>query len=406
MSTRQFSNRWSNPLFPPDKISEIRSIQIELEKKGIKTFATHIGAPVPRIENYFPALYEKTNKILEKLTLSYGNLQGEQELREAYSALRTNVSSKNVVVNDGGASKSIGNVLQLIVDTNKTEVVRPEPGWVVYDFIINSQSGLAVPVKFFDDSGNFTAENLETKVNKNTAAILVTTPDNPTGRVINQEDYEKIEKIAAKNDTWIILDEVYWHLNFTGQIKELITNYEQTIRLDSTSKWPAAPGIGLGIMITQDNDYIKNKYGVSALEALTRINRGQGTIRKPSQAMALAIFNELNENPDLLSKITESQNKRRNAVLEDLKIPLSEIGWKLLGNLDGAIYACFETGINNPEYAKTFLQKTGIAPVPWGSGLIRLCYGAVSLEEIKDMSQIIKHKKDELQNMYNDFRKN
>jgi len=153
MSTRQFSNRWSNPLFPPDKISEIRSIQIELEKKGIKTFATHIGAPVPRIENYFPALYEKTNKILEKLTLSYGNLQGEQELREAYSALRTNVSSKNVVVNDGGASKSIGNVLQLIVDTNKTEVVRPEPGWVVYDFIINSQSGLAVPVKFFDDSG-------------------------------------------------------------------------------------------------------------------------------------------------------------------------------------------------------------------------------------------------------------
>ena len=406
MSTRQFSNRWSNPLFPPDKISEIRSIQIELEKKGIKTFATHIGAPVPRIENYFPTLYEKTNKILEKLTLSYGNLQGEQELREAYSALRTNVSSKNVVVNDGGASKSIGNVLQLIVDTNKTEVVRPEPGWVVYDFIINSQSGLAVPVKFFDDSGNFTAENLETKVNKNTAAILVTTPDNPTGRVINQEDYEKIEKIAAKNDTWIILDEVYWHLNFTGQIKELITNYEQTIRLDSTSKWPAAPGIGLGIMITQDNDYIKNKYGVSALEALTRINRGQGTIRKPSQAMALAIFNELNENPDLLSKITESQNKRRNAVLEDLKIPLSEIGWKLLGNLDGAIYACFETGINNPEYAKTFLQKTGIAPVPWGSGLIRLCYGAVSLEEIKDMSQIIKHKKDELQNMYNDFRKN
>ena len=187
----------------------------------------------------------------------YGPSAGYPDLRQAIAdevsrSRGVRVASEEVVVVPGGKPIIFFSILALINDGD--EVIYPNPGFPIYESMINYVGGRAVPIRLREDKYfSLDAEELAALISDRTKLIILNSPQNPTGGVLSKRDIEQIAEAVGDRNIFILSDEIYSRLIFEGKHHSIIAEpgfKERTILLDGFSKSYAMTGwrMGYGVM--------------------------------------------------------------------------------------------------------------------------------------------------------------
>jgi aspartate aminotransferase len=183
----------------------------------------------------------------------YTAVAGTAELRDAivqrHAADFASEYRRDEVIASVGGKHALFNAIQVLVD-HGDEVILPVPYWVSFKDIIRYAGGTPVLLET-DESRHFalTAEMVAKRVTPRTKAIILNSPSNPSGAVMKPEDMAEIIRIAHERGLWIISDECYVYLNYTGKtfsVGALREYRDRMVILGSLSKTYAMTGWRLG----------------------------------------------------------------------------------------------------------------------------------------------------------------
>jgi aspartate aminotransferase len=226
-----------------------------LERHGKSIIHLEIGEPdfdTP------PNVVEAGVNALRKGWTHYGPSAGLPELRQALAEYvsRTRgvkVSSDEVVVVPGGKPIIFFTILALIDEED--EVIYPNPGFPIYESMIRYVGGRAVPIQLREERDfSLDVNELSALITDRTKLIILNSPQNPTGGVLERRDIEQIAKAIGDRNIMVLSDEIYSRLLFDGgqhfSIMSVPGMQERTILLDGFSKTYAMTGwrMGYGVM--------------------------------------------------------------------------------------------------------------------------------------------------------------
>jgi aspartate/methionine/tyrosine aminotransferase len=225
-----------------------------LERQGKSIIHLEIGEP----DFDTPSnIVEAAVDALHKGWTHYGPSAGLPELRQAIaeyigSTRGITVTPEEVVVVPGGKPIMFYAMLALIEEGD--EVIYPNPGFPIYESMINYMGGKAVPIQLREER-DFTLDvrDLPGLITDRTKLIIINSPQNPTGGVMSRADVEQVAKIIGDRNILVLSDEIYSRLLFEGEhfsISTIPGMRERTIILDGFSKTYAMTGwrIGYGVM--------------------------------------------------------------------------------------------------------------------------------------------------------------
>jgi aspartate/methionine/tyrosine aminotransferase len=225
-----------------------------LERQGKQIIHLEIGEP----DFDTPAnVVEAAVEALHKGWTHYGPSAGLPELRQAIAeeVSRTRgvkVTSDEVVVVPGGKPIIFFTILSLIDQGD--EVIYPNPGFPIYESMINYVGGRAVPIRLREERDfGLDVDELASLITDRTKLIIVNSPQNPTGGVLSKRDIQDIAEAIGDRNILILSDEIYSRLIFEGEHYSIMTVpgfKERTILLDGFSKTYAMTGwrMGYGVM--------------------------------------------------------------------------------------------------------------------------------------------------------------
>src|SRR6187431_70435 len=224
----------------------------EFKQKGIDVIGLSLGEPDFKTPAHICEAAKKA--IDEGKYFAYPPVAGYQDLREAL-ALKYQKDNKvpykaeNIVVSNG-AKQSIANAMLALINRGD-EVVVFSPYWVSYDALVRLAEGVPVIIKGgIETDFKVTAEQLEKAITKKTKAIIFSSPCNPTGSVFSRAELQAIADVILKHDNlMVIADEIYEHINFTGEqvsIASFPGMFERTITVNGFAKGFAMTGWRVG----------------------------------------------------------------------------------------------------------------------------------------------------------------
>jgi aspartate aminotransferase len=225
-----------------------------LERQGKSIIHLEIGEPdfdTP------PNVVEAGVKALQKGWTHYGPAAGLPELRQTVAdyVSRTRgvkVTLEEVVVVPGGKPIIFFTILALIDEGD--EVIYPNPGFPIYESMIHYVGGRAVPIHLREDRDfSLDVNELAGLINDRTKLIILNSPHNPTGGVMERREVEQLAKVIGDRNILVLSDEIYSRLLFEGEHFSFMSvpgMQERTILLDGFSKTYAMTGwrLGYGVM--------------------------------------------------------------------------------------------------------------------------------------------------------------
>jgi aspartate/methionine/tyrosine aminotransferase len=187
----------------------------------------------------------------------YGPSAGLPDLRQAIAeemsrSRGVRVQAEEVVVVPGGKPIIFFTIFALVDEGD--EVIYPNPGFPIYESMINYVGGCAVPIRLREEKDfGLDADELATLINDRTKLIILNSPHNPTGGVLSKADIEQIAEAIGDRNIFVLSDEIYSRLIFEGKHHSIVSEpgfKERTILLDGFSKTYAMTGwrIGYGVM--------------------------------------------------------------------------------------------------------------------------------------------------------------
>jgi aspartate aminotransferase len=197
----------------------ITAAALKLKSEGVNLADFGAGEPhfsTPR------HIKDAAIEAIEKNFTRYTNVAGIPEVRKAVvdrhaCDFGSNYSPDECVFTTGG-KLALFNAIQVLVD-HGDEVILPVPYWVSFKDIIQYAGGKVVLVESKEDeSFRITAKMIEAAITPKTKAIILNTPSNPSGAVVAPEDLEAIVRLAHKHGIYVLLDECYVYLTFTGEV--------------------------------------------------------------------------------------------------------------------------------------------------------------------------------------------
>jgi aspartate/methionine/tyrosine aminotransferase len=225
-----------------------------LERQGRDIVHLEIGEP----DFDTPAnIIEAAADALHKGWTHYGPSAGLPDLRETIAdyvskTRRVKASADEVVVVPGGKPIIFYTILAL-ADVGD-EVIYPNPGFPIYESMINFVGAKAVPIQLREElQFRLDINELKSLISKRTKLIILNSPQNPTGGVLGQQDVREVAEVIGDRDIMVLSDEIYSRLLFEGEhhsIMSLPDWKERTILLDGFSKTYAMTGwrMGYGVM--------------------------------------------------------------------------------------------------------------------------------------------------------------
>ena len=351
-----------------------------LEKQGKNIVHLEIGQPD------FPTprhVIEAGKRALDEGWTGYGPTAGFPEFREMIAAYvsRTRgirVGADNVCVVPGG--KPIMFFTMMAVLEPGDEVIYPNPGFPIYESVIEFLGATAVPMPLVESRGfSFDLDLFASKLSPRTKMVVLNSPANPTGGVIPGDDLARIADLLRNRDVLILSDEIYSRIVYQDA-PQSITQFdgllEKTIILDGFSKTYSMTGwrLGYGVMPTWLADAVN----------LLMVNSNSCTASFTQRAGMAAL-----EGPqECVDTMVEEFRHRRDAIVEGLNgIP----GFRCSVPA-GAFYAfpnITATGMTSRELADLLLYDAGVACLSgtafgrYGEGYLRFSY-ANSLSNIRE----------------------
>jgi aspartate aminotransferase len=224
----------------------------EFKSRGIDVINLSLGEPDFKTPQHICEAAKKA--IDDGKYFSYPPVAGYQDLREALAAKyqkENNVAYKaeNIVVSNG-AKQSIANVMLALLNPGD-EVIIFTPYWVSYDALVRLAEATPVLVKgTIENDFKVTAAQVENAITAKTKAIIFSSPCNPTGSVFSRKELEDIATVIKKHEGLLIIaDEIYEHINFTGErvsIASLPGMFDRTITVNGFAKGFAMTGWRVG----------------------------------------------------------------------------------------------------------------------------------------------------------------
>lgn len=223
----------------------------EFKSKGIDVIGLSLGEPDFKTPAHICEAAKKA--IDDGKYFAYPPVAGYQDLREALAAKyqkENNVPYKaeNIVVSNG-AKQSIANAMLALLNPGD-EVIVFSPYWVSYDALVRLTEATPVMVKGgIENDFKVTAQQLEQAVTSKTKAIIFSSPCNPTGTVFSGKELKAIAEVVVKHNLIAIADEIYEHINFTGEqvsIASFPGMFERTITVNGFAKGFAMTGWRVG----------------------------------------------------------------------------------------------------------------------------------------------------------------
>ncbi len=186
----------------------------------------------------------------------YGPSQGLPELRAAiaeyYARTRgVQVGAENVVVGPGAKPMLFSAAMALISPGD--EVIYPSPGYPIYESVSDWIGAVSVPARLREErEWSYDVKELETLITPRTRAIILNSPQNPTGGMLLASDMEAIARIAIERDLWVITDEVYSQITFEhpfASIASVPGMLPRVVAIDGFSKTYAMTGWRIGYTV-------------------------------------------------------------------------------------------------------------------------------------------------------------
>lgn len=277
-----------------------------------------------------------------------------------------------------GGSEGIDVALRAMLNPGD-EVIIPEPCYVSYVPCVELAGGKPVTISLKNENEfRLTKEELENAITDKTKILILSFPNNPTGAIMERKDLEALVDTIIKNDLYVISDEIYAELTYSGShtsIAALPGMRERTIVISGFSKAFAMTGWRLGYALGP----------AMILEQMTKIH--QFAIMCAPTTSQYAAISAMKDCDRDVEQMRESYDQRRRYLLNEFK----EMGLPCF-EPKGAFYMfpCIKKfGMSSEEFATRLLKSKQLAVVPGdafgdcGEGFLRISY-AYSLEELKE----------------------
>ncbi|WP_419393937.1 aminotransferase [Cytobacillus praedii] len=320
---------------------------------------------------------------IEQGYTSYSANAGLLELRKeiaSYMQKQFNVaySPSTEIIVTVGASQAIDIAMRTILDPGD-EVIIIEPCFVSYSPMVEMADGVPVHVQALKENDfKILPSQLEEVITEKTKAIMLCSPNNPTGSMLNKKELEDIAEIADKYDLLVIADEIYAELVYDEEYTSLaLINgmRERTILISGFSKGFAMTGWRLGFVCAPEE----------ITQAMLKIHQ-YAIMCAPTMAQFAAIEALKNGRSDV-EEMVKSYRRRRNYIVQSF----NDMG--LTCHLPGGAFYAFpsieSTGLSSEEFAERLLLEESVAVVPGnvfgasGEGHIRCSY-ATSMEQLQE----------------------
>ena len=329
-------------------------------------------------------------KAIEENRTKYTPTGGIMPLRESIAAwhkreLGSDYTAKECVVSVGG-KHAIFNTICVLIQAGD-EVILPAPYWVSFPDIIKYAGGTPVIVQTRPEDGfSAKASEIEKAITPKTKMVLINSPSNPTGGVVDGDEFERILVLCKKHKIWLLGDECYSHFVYEPHkpfsIASASNSKENVIIIGSVSKTFAMTGWRVGYTLAPE----------ALVQAITKI-QSQST-SNPTSIAQYAALEAMRGTMDTVPPMLAEYTKRRKRIVEGLRA-IAGVTCEWPG---GAFYAfpniSAHLGEGKDAFAKSctelsklLLDKAHVALVPgeaFGApGFLRLSY-ATSIERIEE----------------------
>jgi aspartate/methionine/tyrosine aminotransferase len=357
-----------------------------LEAKGVDVVHLEIGEPdFDTPQNICDAA---TGAMCRGQT-HYCNSQGILDLRNviAKQIEKTHgfsVDPARVVVTPGAKPIMFYSILALLEEGD--EAIYPNPGFPIYESMINFTGAKSVPIPLREELDfRLDVEELKSKINSRTKLIIINSPQNPTGGVLEESDIRAIADLAQEYDITVLTDEVYDRIVYEGSpfsIARVPGMIDRTILLNGFSKTYAMTGWRIG-------------YAVMPADLVPHVVRLiVNSVSCTSPFVQHGGIEALTGPQDSVTRMVEEFKKRRDIIVDGL----NEIPGISCRRPKGAFYVfpnVTKLGMTSRRFADHLLNEAGVASLDgaafgkFGEGYLRLSY-ATSQENIKKALDRIK----------------
>ena len=366
----------------------------EMKAQGIDVINMSVGEPDFNTPDH---IKNAAKKAIDDNFSRYSPVPGYLDLREAIAEKLKNENGLNYSVNEvlvsNGAKQSVCNTVMALVNEGD-EVIIPAPYWVSYPQMVKLAGGEPVIVEAgFEQDFKMTPQQLEAAITSKTKMIILCSPSNPTGSVYSSSELEALAEVIKKHeDLFVLADEIYEHINYTGKhssIAQVEGMKDRTIIVNGVSKAYAMTGWRIGY--------------IAAPEWIVKgCNKLQGQYTSgPCSVSQKAAVEAYVASQDCVEEMRKAFERRRNLIVELAKdIPGLEVNVpqgafylfpkcsSFFGKTDGT------TVINNStDFALYLLEKAHVATVAGDAfgdpDCFRMSY-ATSDENIREAMRRIK----------------
>ena len=319
---------------------------------------------------------------LRKGFTHYGPSAGMMELREVIAqhvseTRRVNVTPDEVVVVPGGKPIIFFSILALAEEGD--EIIYPNPGFPIYESMINYVGAKAVPIRLREElEFRVDVDELASLINDRTKLIILNSPQNPTGGLLTQDDIAAIAHAIGDRNIMVLSDEIYSQLIFEGEDHSIMSidgMKERTILLDGFSKTYAMTGWRMG-------------YGVMRADLATHISRLMTNSNSCTATFTqVAGIEALRGSQDVVDDMRAKFKERRDVMVAGL----NKIKGFSCRVPHGAFYVfpnITKTGWPSKKLADALLEDAGVAALSgtafgdFGEGYLRFSV-ANSIENIE-----------------------
>lgn len=338
------SNRGSQ--MPQSPIRKLTPFAEKAKQNGIHVHHLNIGQPDISTPQWAIQKIKDTNiKVVE-----YSDSAGELSLRKAfvdyYKKYEINISVEELMITYGGSEALMICLLSCLNPWD--EVIVPEPFYANYSSFAGAADIVVKPVTSHIEN-NFALppiSEFEKLIGPRTKAILICSPNNPTGYTYSEDELELLKQICIKYDLFLISDEVYREFYYQGDFAPSALNLmgvdDKVIVIDSASKRYSMCGVRIGAIVSRNLDVME-----------TALKFGQSRLSPPYFGQ-VAVEAALKAPEEYYLEVKAEYEKRKNVIIEELsKIPNIEFSQPL-----GAFYTMAKLPIDNAEsFCRWLLEK-------------------------------------------------
>lgn len=225
----------------------------EMKAQGIDVINMSVGEPDFNTPDH---IKEAAKQAIDNNFSRYSPVPGYPDLRKAIVEKLKNENGLEFTVNEilvsNGAKQSVCNAVMALVNDGD-EVIIPAPYWVSYPQMAKLAGGIPVYINAgFEQDFKITPQQLEDAITEKTKMLILCSPSNPTGSVYSAEELKGLAEVILKHDDlYVLADEIYEHINYTGShasIAAVEGMRERTIIINGVSKAYAMTGWRIGFM--------------------------------------------------------------------------------------------------------------------------------------------------------------